>query len=267
MSFQSKCAVIVSDLDGCLLDSSYSFQEAEPALRTIHELQIPLILASSKTEAEMLPIAESVGTDWPIICENGGLVSWRGYQRKDSSEDRTIVGVDRQQILEILEPLHEKFRFRSFATMGLDGIVETTGLAPGAAALAAQRLTTEPLKWDDAETQLEVFGDLLRSKGLTFTRGGRFWHVAGKVTKGDGMDSVLRAISEKQKQTVSAVAVGDSPIDLPMLNRADRAIIVPSENGVVRIQTNHPRFRVAPQPGPAGWNAAILEWIDRYKAD
>ena len=49
--------VVFSDLDGTLLDhSTYSWKAAAPALAALRDRGIPLILASSKTSAE---IAES----------------------------------------------------------------------------------------------------------------------------------------------------------------------------------------------------------------
>ncbi|HHU7986588.1 TPA: HAD-IIB family hydrolase, partial [Escherichia coli] len=47
--------LVFSDLDGTLLDShSYDWQPAAPWLSRLHEANIPVILCSSKTSAEML---------------------------------------------------------------------------------------------------------------------------------------------------------------------------------------------------------------------
>ena len=58
--------VIFTDLDGTLLDhASYSYAPAEPALALLHKLEIPLILASSKTAFEIAPLREEL--DLPIV--------------------------------------------------------------------------------------------------------------------------------------------------------------------------------------------------------
>ncbi|RPJ04094.1 MAG: hypothetical protein EHM36_11275, partial [Deltaproteobacteria bacterium] len=46
--------ILFSDLDGTLLDrATYSFEGAEPALRSLKRSRIPLVLASSKTRPEV----------------------------------------------------------------------------------------------------------------------------------------------------------------------------------------------------------------------
>ena len=47
--------LVFSDLDGTLLDShSYDWQPAAPWLSRLREANVPVILCSSKTSAEML---------------------------------------------------------------------------------------------------------------------------------------------------------------------------------------------------------------------
>ena len=64
-----------SDLDGSLLDHySYSFDAALPAVNALEELDIPLILVSSKTRAEILAVREQLANRHPFIVENGADV-------------------------------------------------------------------------------------------------------------------------------------------------------------------------------------------------
>ncbi len=54
--------VIFTDLDGTLLDrDTYSFEPALPALRLIRQKDIPLVLSSSKTRAEIEFYRERIG--------------------------------------------------------------------------------------------------------------------------------------------------------------------------------------------------------------
>ncbi|MGH7828798.1 MAG: HAD hydrolase family protein, partial [Candidatus Binatia bacterium] len=49
--------IIITDLDGTLLDeSTYSFQASLPAIQRVTSQGIPLILCSSKTRSEILPL-------------------------------------------------------------------------------------------------------------------------------------------------------------------------------------------------------------------
>ena len=65
--------VVFSDLDGTLLDhENYSYTQAQPALDALASRGIPLILATSKTAAEVAVLHQALNLgDWPAIVENG----------------------------------------------------------------------------------------------------------------------------------------------------------------------------------------------------
>ena len=64
--------MIFTDLDGTLLDSSYSYEMALPALKLVSKGNIPLIICSSKTRAEIEVIRKDLGNNHPFVSENGG---------------------------------------------------------------------------------------------------------------------------------------------------------------------------------------------------
>jgi mannosyl-3-phosphoglycerate phosphatase len=64
--------VIFTDLDGTLLDRTYSFEPALPALHLIRQKDIPLVLTSSKTRAEIEFCQAQLQMNHPFISENGG---------------------------------------------------------------------------------------------------------------------------------------------------------------------------------------------------
>ena len=67
--------LVVTDLDGTLLDhETYSYAEAAPALAELRRRGIPLVLASSKTRAEMELLHAELGLSDPFICENGAAI-------------------------------------------------------------------------------------------------------------------------------------------------------------------------------------------------
>ncbi|MEM9278462.1 MAG: HAD-IIB family hydrolase, partial [Pseudomonadota bacterium] len=65
--------IFFTDLDGTLLDhETYSHEPAREALDAIRNNDIPLILASSKTAAEIEPLRNELGFDHcEAIVENG----------------------------------------------------------------------------------------------------------------------------------------------------------------------------------------------------
>ncbi len=254
--------LIFSDLDGCLLNSTdYDFTPAVGQLERIRQAEIPLILSSSKTEPEMRRLADAMQlADAPLICENGGIVIW---SRSPTATDApTLLGRSRPAILEVLQQLKTDYQFRSFEDLQVDGVAQATNLPAPQAALALARSSTEPLIWDDDPGKIDAFGSALADRGLTLTRGGRFWHVAGPTTKGQGMQCVLQRWQPNAPAQLISIAIGDSPIDQSMLEIADYPIVVPGIDGRVRVQVDRGAVRTADQPGAAGWASAVGGVLD-----
>lgn len=75
MSAPGAGLLVATDLDGCLLDeTTYAFDAARPALSALAERRIPLVLASSKTRAEMEPLSHALGLAPTLVVENGGAL-------------------------------------------------------------------------------------------------------------------------------------------------------------------------------------------------
>ena len=60
------------------------------------------------------------------------------------------------------------------------------------------------------------------------------------------------------------LALGDSPNDWPMLERADMGIVIPNQ------RARQPSFasktiQKAKSPASSGWNSAVLNWLSEVK--
>ncbi|MFT7287298.1 MAG: mannosyl-3-phosphoglycerate phosphatase, partial [Halieaceae bacterium] len=133
--------LVCTDLDGSLLDHhDYNYRAAEPVLQLLEQLRIPLVLASSKTRAEILELRQALGNEHPFIAENGaatfiperyfasapqGTVSRDGYYVHELAPPRATW-------TEPLDALRRQLpdRFVDFATAGTAGIAAMTGLPP-----------------------------------------------------------------------------------------------------------------------------------------
>ena len=216
--------LVFSDLDGTLLDESYDWQAARPALEALREVGIPLILNSSKTRAEMVAICEEMELDTPCIAENGGVVHGIGNAASVSA---------RAELLKVLRHMREEegFSFEGFADWSLANVMEQTGLLPEAAQRAMQRDATEPIVWQDSADHLELFRERLAQEKIALVKGGLFWHVmpAGR-NKGSAMQEVVGWYKEQHAgEHFKTLALGDSPNDWPMLERADMGIVIPNQ--------------------------------------
>ncbi len=70
---QTTRLVIFTDLDGSLLDAdTYRYDAARAALEELTACQVPLVLCTSKTRAEVEPLRQELGNTDSFIVENGG---------------------------------------------------------------------------------------------------------------------------------------------------------------------------------------------------
>ena len=256
--------IVVTDLDATLLDHhNYSFAAAMPALDRLQVLNIPLILNSSKTAAEMLEIRQELKTEAPFIVENGAAVI---LPDSEGLQENSL-GMNRAEILTIIHSLREKyaFCFSGFADMTVAELVEHTGLSETAAKLAMQRQFTEPLVWQDTEEQRQLFTKKIKAAGLSVVKGGRFLHVSSISDKGKAL-LFLQDYYQKQKGRVpKIIALGDSENDLAMLTVSDFPVLVKSP---VRDfpEFSHQNLRKTSLYGPEGWNQAVLEILTELEA-
>lgn len=257
MSTAHSDILVVTDLDGTLLDHhSYSWAPASRALAALNERQIPLVLCSSKTAAEMQALREALGLASPFIVENGAAVYLPA-----SSGDAEIhaFGLSREDILPRLQKLNADgtYRYTGFADMTVADVVAATGLDESGAANALQREFTEPLLWQDTEANKARFLKAIRRVGLDAVQGGRFLHVSSGCDKGRAVDWLRGWFAKHYGHAPLVVALGDSDNDISMLESADQPVLVKSP---VR---DYPDVKHADAIrtegiGPVGWNAAIL---------
>nr|WP_240989347.1 HAD-IIB family hydrolase [Salipiger mangrovisoli] len=245
---------VFTDLDGSLLDhGSYSLAAAEPALTALKERHIPLILASSKTAAEIAPLHSELGLGgWPAIVENGADRITPGALPEAAPQYRKLRAA--------LAGLPELSRnFKGFGDMDAAEVARITGLPPQSATLARQRRFTEPGLWSGSEAELDAFLAALSVKGIEARKGGRFLTLSFGGTKAQQMAGILADLG-----CDTSIALGDAPNDIEMIEAATHGVIIRNDHGtgippLPGEQTG--RIRRTALPGPEGWNVAILDLL------
>lgn len=263
--------VVFSDLDGTLLDhADYSYSAAEPALARLAELGIPLIFVTSKTRAEVEQLQREMTLEEPFVAENGGGVFFPGkYDEMEipgsvatGSYRLVTLGRAYREVRDFLTSLPSRFLIEGFGDMNLERIVELTGLSKAEAELASQRDFTEPFRLED-EGQLAELSARANARGFAITCGGRFCHLMGDgQDKGRAVELVSDAFRRFWQSDVTSIGLGDSPNDLPMLERVDFPVVIPRPSSEV-LNLESPQRREAETPGSSGWNAAILELVGK----
>jgi mannosyl-3-phosphoglycerate phosphatase len=261
--------LVVTDLDGCLLDEqTYSYEAAREALSALREGGIPLVVATSKTRSEVEPLARELSLQTAMIVENGGAILIPpGHLRKTPgmrSEGAFLVvvlGTGRDALVRALTDIGEqvRVRLRGFASMSAAEVARLTGLRIPEAERALRREYDEPFVLEGGPAEEAAVRRAARRRGLFVTRGGRFHHLTGPVNKGRGLQRLL-ALYAAEGRRFTTIGLGDSGNDVPLLHEVDRPILVPRPDGKVdeALRAAFPHAERAPAPGPTGWNAAVL---------
>ena len=243
-------ALIFTDLDGTLLDhDTYSWSPARPMLEKLSAAGIPVVLASSKTGAEMMPLRADMGlTSAPLICENGAGVIAAGVT--GDTGDREAYWRLRAALDALLSDLRAPFE--GFGDMGAARIAEVTGLAPDAAEAAATRAFSEPGLWRGDTDGRDAFLAALSAEGIQGRHGGRFLTLSHGGTKADRMAEIAAEYGNP-----TTIALGDAPNDREMLEKADHGIVIANPHGIALPDLPGEasgRIRRSRVPGPAGWS-------------
>jgi mannosyl-3-phosphoglycerate phosphatase len=254
--------VVVTDLDGCLLDSeTYEWAAALPALDTLKRRGIPLVLCSSKTRAEMEPLHATLGLDAPFVYENGGGIVippgawWSRAARRDGGPLLVRLGVPLRDLGRALMDIAKEAgaRLRGFSRLSLREARDLTGLDADEVERARQREHGEPFVLESGRE--EDVRQAAERRGLRVTRGGRFHHLSGAVDKGKAVRQVLSLLGP-----AASIGLGDAENDVGLLRVVDRPILVPRADGRFdpTLDAAFPSADRAPLPGPEGWNQAVL---------
>lgn len=263
--------VLFSDLDGTLLDrETYAFDAARPALDRLRDASIPLVLCTSKTRSEVTPLRAALDNHDPFIVENGG-----GVHIPDGYFPFPVEGATRQAgtwlislgspygdlVVALASAANESgVAVRGFATMSDAEVAAATGLDVREARRARSREFDEPFEILDVDRAADLLAAIER-RGFRHTSGGRFHHIMGANDKAAAVRRLI-SLFARSRGPIRTVGLGDAPNDASFLNVVDLPILIASPR-LHEVQALVPHARPTPLPGTAGWNAAVLDLLDR----
>jgi mannosyl-3-phosphoglycerate phosphatase len=262
--------VIFTDLDGSLLDhDTYSWTDASDALSLCREKEVPVVMVSSKTAAELTVLAGEMTLLAPFISENGGgiFIPEGAFDRPPNGTVyqggfwKYALGTPYAKLVSALHQIREElgWNIRGFSDMDVSEISRLTGLGRDKAHLAARRDFDEPFViLGRAQPDVESLIRASRKRGLQVSVGGRFFHLHGASDKGLAMEKTIGWYRASGRNVV-AVALGDSPNDFPMLERAVYPVLIRSQRAFPELRQKIPKLIVTDQVGPKGWNQAVLD--------
>ncbi|WP_253377812.1 mannosyl-3-phosphoglycerate phosphatase-related protein [unidentified bacterial endosymbiont] len=257
--------LIFSDLDGSLLDiHTYEWQPAKPWLDKLRELQVPVILASSKTAGEIADIQQELGLEGlPFIAENGAVIQpdvrWELTQR-------LFRGMLHKDLLPIIEDIRLQggYKFTTFDDVDEQVISEWTGLNRNRASLARRQEASVTLIWRDSDEKMAHFEEALALRGLKCLQGARFWHILDRACAKDlAVNWLVGQYREREARLPTTLGLGDGPNDAPLLDSVDFAVVIMGLNrqGIQLRDDNPNRVYHTRLPGPAGWHEGLDHFL------
>ncbi len=246
--------VVFTDLDGTLLDArTYSWEPARDTLHRLHQTAIPVVFCTSKTRAETALLQQQLDVHDPFIVESGGAIC--------DADETVVLGTPYAQLVQRFGQLKTLVpgALCGFSDLTDAEVAQRTGLSVAQAALARQRQYEEPFFFlGDEATCLPPIAAKVAEWGPRLSRGGRFWHLHGPTDKG----LAVRRLLERYPQARS-IGLGDSALDLPMLEAVDFPVAVARPDGShdPLLTARLPALHKTQAPGPAGWAEAIAALV------
>jgi len=265
--------LIFTDVDGTLLDhDTYSYDKALLGLKLVKNKEIPLILCSSKTRAEIEVYRKKLKNTHPFIPENGGAIFVpRKYFRTKLQGFADRLGYWVKE-LGVSYPLLRKELVRvtsgfsqpvyGFGDMNPKDIASLCRISSKEAELAKWREYDEPfyfLKSVDEDTLKKIRAEFEKD-GFNLLKGGRLFHLTGQNDKGKAVEILKDLYQQGFRAKFKTVGIGDSQNDLTLLKACDISYLVKKTDGsydkdvIAEVKPN-----LADGIGPEGWNKAILE--------
>ncbi len=265
--------VVFTDLDGTLLDrETYDWVAAEPALDECRHRDVPVVMVSSKTRAEMERVRHELGLNFPFVSENGGGIFFPKESVREPPLEavlsRTLwtwpLGSSYGNLVRALREIRHElgWKLRGFSEMPPEEISRLTGLNRDACLLAASREYDEPFVLDKPyERAASTLEKAAVRRGLRVSVGGRFFHLHGKNDKAEAVQKLI-SWYKKTYPRVCAIGLGDSPNDFGMLKAVNYPVLIRSERRFPGIEKDIPGVRITSEKGPCGWNVAVLARIE-----
>ncbi len=235
--------IIFTDLDNCLLDSTFSAIPIRDFIHTLIDKGIIISIISSKTSSEIDYFLKEMNFTGPYAAENGGLVVIDGKKNELGTKSTGI----KNDLLHIAK--EHNIRIEIFSEMIEEKIHELTGLPEHLIPLAKNRNFSEPFRFLNAENQ--EFIEELKSLGYTLHWGGKFYQLYRGTSKGKAVKVI------KKKKKGYSVGIGDSPNDYSMLDECDYPILLNSKNNI-----KNSKYKSFEDFGPLVWKQVVEKVLE-----
>ena len=227
--------VVLARLDGTSLDPyRHSAGIAAAAAARLAPDELPVVLFSSRTRAELERIQQQLELAHPFVAENGGAAYFPlRYFGFDLPHARAVAGYQTVaygkpygEIVATLQRTAQRLGIPvvGFNDMSVEQVADECGLSLFQARLAKLREHDEPfrtIELDPAARRRLLKG--LHAARLECIPGERYEHAGAAIDHGAVVDLVL-SLYRRAFGSVVSVGIGDPLTDVPLLRRVDVSI-------------------------------------------
>ncbi len=264
MNLRNNHLWIVTDIDGTLMDHDYDLSEALETIAILKKMGIPIIPCTSKTSAEVRNLRLELGLQDPYIVENGGAIYG---QDDDSSEEwKIVLGKSFDTLRPKLDLISNElgYSLQPLNELSYKEIELLTGLKGDSISKAIAREWSVPFL-NPPNKDRDKLREIALKYDTTIYQGNRMSHLLGKGSHKGNAVLELKKFLDLPK--VNVIALGDSQNDIPLLEVADIAIVVPGPNGPNSCfleALKNESYLLAPHPHSKGWATAVMAAIASF---
>ena len=256
--------LVITDLDGTLLDHEYDLTPALTTLNWLRNEGIPVIPCTSKTASEVVDFRKVISSTDPYIVENGGAIY--GLKGENNKELELILGRPYEELRPVLNHLSKDIDYplKALKDISNEEVHILTGLTGQAISKAKERLWSVPFL-NPPKDLIEKLISKSHEYNVKIYQGNLMCHlICEKSDKGRAVLELKRFINQSD---IRVLALGDSHNDLPLLRAADIAAVIPGKSGPNQKLINGlkgTKYQIATKPHAEGWAEIIKNNI--YKS-
>ena len=267
--------LIFTSLEGALLEpNSHSFSGAEEALAELNRRQIPFVLLTARTRAEIEPVRRELEHRHPFVTEGGGGIflpdgyfSFRvpGTQRRGRYLCVPL-GRPYPEVIAALEGIAQEYSIgvAGFHTMTAREVAQNTRSRQREAELARSREFDEPFFFTSAsERDIQRFVAAAAQRGFQTRREDALWRFSSGCDPARAVRMLIGLFRRQAHAKLRVAGVGASAEDVRWLKDVDLAFLVARRGEPLEAlrPTTPRRISVVESSGPAAWNSTALRII------
>ena len=271
--------LIFSDLDGTFMNhQSYSYSDLNSFVSRIKR-KSEIIFNSSKTFFEMIKVYKKLNLKSPFIVENGGCIffpsDYLNFKKieEDFFKFENFIGLslsekNKDELKNNINEIKFKnnFKFSFFSELNNEQLINLTNLKKEEINDCKKRGFSDPIYWEDNNSNFKIFKKKLEFKNINIFKGGRFVHFSSGYDKGVAVNKFLEIYKKQKSNKFFTISLGDSENDLSMLELTNYSCLIKSSKKKEKLylkKTSNNYY--SEKEAPLGWKESLEYIVDSLK--